>query len=146
MVLRVLLLFCLFCPSAFAELGGNGDAPERDRAILHGVRMSTAKANYTVQEITYAGTKLREFVDGNNKVFGVAWSGMTHPNMALVLGKYWKEQNAKMTELKHNMGKRRQHVTTQNIVFETGGHMREVNGRAYLPASLPVGFSLEDLQ
>ena len=91
-----------------------------------------------------ATTLLREFVAANGNVFAVAWSGPFMPNLRQAMGKYFDSYVAAprstISDRKHLQ------VSTPELVVQASGHTRAFAGRAYLPAAIPAGFNLGDLQ
>ncbi len=43
-------------------------------------------------------------------------------------------------------GRKRQQLTTDNIVVEKWGHMRNLQGRAYVPGLVPAGVSIDEIK
>ena len=43
-------------------------------------------------------------------------------------------------------GRRNQKVETNRIVVEKWGHMRNLQGRAYVPALIPAGVSIDEIK
>jgi hypothetical protein len=85
---------------------------------------------YTVHEMqTPAGTTIRQFVSPSGTVFGVSWQG-TAPDLQQLLGDYFHEY---MQAASAQPGRRGRgiHIDTGDLVFESGGHMRFVTGRAF---------------
>ena len=82
-----------------------------------------------------SGTRVREFVGTDGKVFAVAWNGPTVPNLRQALGRYF---DAYVTEAKNkHAGHGQLQVSQSDLVVQSGGHMRAFAGRAYLPQSIP---------
>ncbi|HZO81146.1 MAG TPA: DUF2844 domain-containing protein [Candidatus Binataceae bacterium] len=86
------------------------------------------------------GTVVREYVTSGGTVFAIAWRGPMPPDVALLLGAYFNQyrETAERTPpaifgLHHAL------VTGPDVTVETGGHMGELWGRAWLPAMLPPG-------
>jgi hypothetical protein len=150
---RVFLLvvaYLLFlCANTKADLGGTGDSVERDRAVLKAESLqSTVMDLFTVYEITYTSTKVREYV-ANGKVFAVTWNGLSHPEPSKILGNYYSSYKASAqlkSESRHAKGSRYYSISTGNMVFEKAGHMRNVFGRAYDLTLFPTGVSLDDIK
>jgi hypothetical protein len=129
----------------FAALGEDASSVDTDVAKMKGQSRATAIAGYTVKEITVpSGTTVREYVSAEGKVFAVTWSGMTQPDLQQTLGTYF-EQYTSAAAAPHD-GHHHLSVTQDNFVLVTGGHMRAWRGKAYVPALLPPGFSVDELQ
>ena len=137
---------CCFPRQARATLGEGADSVARDRHALSAAAPTiTSHANYTVQEVISDAATVREYLNLSGVVFAVAWNGMAHPDLSTLLGSYATEyQNAKrQTPRKH--GERRSKVQASRVIVETWGHMRNLQGRAYLPALLPEGVSVNEI-
>lgn len=130
---------------AFAALGGDASSVDADVAKMKGQARVTAVAGYTVKEITLpSGTVLREYVSAEAKVFAVTWSGMTPPDLQQTLGTYFEQFKAAAAA--PHAGHHHLSIHQPELVLSTGGHMRAMNGRAYVPALLPPGFSVDDIK
>ena len=133
--------------AAFAALGGSADSIEKDRKALAIVRSSTTTAKkYTIVESGSAMTSVREYLSPSGVVFGVAWAGMVHPDLTVLLGVYSDEysQARARTSRRHNRGPVR--LSTSRIVVEKWGHARRLKGRAYAPALIPSGVSIDEIR
>ena len=130
-----------------AKLGESADSVESDGKALSAVRHAVTVHNgYTVQEIHSDSTNVREYVSSSGVVFGVAWNGLTHPDLTQLLGSYLGEYQDALRQTPRNQGGRRLQVKTSRIVVEKGGHMRNLQGRAYVPALIPAGVSVDEIR
>lgn len=140
-----LLVAALYSGSAMAALGGPETAISTEALQLKGSVKSTERSNYRVHEIQMSsGTSLREFAGTDGKVFAVAWKGPTIPNLRQALGSYFdaylnavRGRHADRTHLE---------IREEGWVMQASGHMRAFQGRAYLPQSVPVGTSLDEIR
>ena len=148
MLSRRSLLFCLVLSalscSAFAALGGDVSSIQADQAHMRAQRRVVQNAAYTVHEIqTESATVVREFVSPDGKVFGISWQGPTRPDLQQMLGNYYSEFAASRPT-------RRMHgpvtIRTQNLIIQSGGHMRALTGRAFVPAMVPADVRVEDIK
>ena len=130
---------------AHATLGGSEQSIHLDANALGGGAQVTAVASPRVLEIqTPGGVTVRQYLNANGKVFGIAWEGPLLPDLSRLLGPYYADFE---TEAKRPHASRHAlRVQTQDIVVESAGRMRAMRGRAYLPALLPAGFNLETLR
>jgi hypothetical protein len=129
----------------FAALGGDATSADTDAAKMKGQSRATAVAGYTVKEITLpSGTVLREYVSPEGKVFAVTWYGMTPPDLQQTLGTYFEQFKAAAAA--PHAGHHHLSIHQPELVLSTGGHMRAMNGKAYVPALLPPGFSVDDIK
>ena len=142
------LLFCLVLSalscSAFAALGGDVSSIQADQAHMRAQRRVVQNPAYTVHEMqTESTTVVREFVSADGKVFGISWQGPTRPDLQQILGNYYSEFAASRPT-------RRMHgpvtIRTQNLIIQSGGHMRALTGRAFVPAMVPADVRLEDIK
>jgi hypothetical protein len=125
---------------AWAALGEHVDSVARDSERLHGEVQERAREGYELHQITAAGGALvREYVAPSGLVFGVAWEGPNMPDLQALLGSHY----AAFRRAVSSSGRRRAAVVlrTEDLVVESGGHMRAFRGRAYLPGLLPRALS-----
>ena len=129
---------------AAAALGEPEASVDTDVAQLEASIKMNSSAGYRVHELTLpSGTRLREFVGADGKVFAVAWNGPTVPNLRQALGRYF---DAYVTGARNKHGGHGPlQVSQSDLVVQSGGHMRAFAGRAYLPQSLPSGVDIGDL-
>ncbi|GFO69942.1 hypothetical protein GMLC_35210 [Geomonas limicola] len=132
---------------ALATLGQKSDSVARDRRALAATQKSASStAAYTIQELALDSTTIREYLNASGIVFAIAWKGMIHPDFDTILGnyanEYWTAKRA--TERKH--GRKGLRIVTPRVVVETWGHMRDLQGRAYLPAMLPEGVNVDEIR
>jgi len=98
---------------------------------------------YSVHEMRDPnGTTVREFVSPAGEVFAVSWQGPYVPNLRQLLGGYF-DQYMSAAENSQRMHRRVRHLEAGDLVFESGGHMRFIVGRAYLRSKLPQGASVD---
>lgn len=132
---------------AQATLGESADSIESDRNALSAVRRATTVRNgYTVHEIISGSTAVREYVSPSGIVFGIAWNGLIHPNLTQILGAYAGEYEEALRQTRRKYGRRRLQVKTNRLVVEKWGHMRNLQGRAYIPALIPPGVSVDEIR
>jgi hypothetical protein len=137
----------LFCKSANAGLGEADSSVDQDRQALAGHRnASVAHPQYTVQEIANGAVTVREYSQ-NGVVFGVAWKGVSAPDLSSLLGSYYSEFQDASKKAVHPKGQRAHSmVQGAHVVVERAGHMRAIQGKAYVLALLPQGVSADDIQ
>lgn len=132
---------------AHAALGGSADSITADRKALQAVHRATTPRNeYTVVEVVSDATAVREYLSPSGVVFGIAWNGYVHPDLAQLLGSYWNEYSAALRKAAHVFGRKRQLLETDNIVVEKWGHMRNLQGRAFVPGLVPAGVSVDEIK
>ncbi|WP_239027905.1 DUF2844 domain-containing protein [Geomonas subterranea] len=143
-----LVISCRF-GVAEATLGEPADTIARDTKKFSGVlQKSTNRARYRVQSIASGATAttVREYVAPSGVVFAVAWNGLVHPDLQVLLGNYHDDYRKGLSRNARQSGRRGARVTTERLVVETWGHMRNLQGRAYLPGLLPEGVSLDEIR
>lgn len=147
-----LLLFCLgltvaiFSPKAYATLGGPASSVESDRRVLSATkRAANFCASFTVHEMVSQSTVVREYVSTSGTVFAIAWNG-SQPDLSQLLGSYAEQYREALHVTKRQPGVRRSIVKGPDVIVENWGHMRNLRGRAYAPALIPSGVTLDDIQ
>lgn len=134
-------------PRAGAALGGSADSVATDRKALSAVRRTTTVGPvYTVQEIASDATNVREYVSRDGIVFAIAWNGLLHPDLTTLLGSYAGEYQQAAQKTPRQMGQRRREVRGNRVIVEKWGHMRNLQGRAYVPALVPSGVAIDEIK
>jgi len=146
--LRVLLpgvLLALAFP-AWASLGDNVTTVQSDKAHMKGSLRTTATQHYVKHEITTpSGQVVREFVSSDGNVFAVAWQGQFQPDLQQLLGSYFDPiKQAVATQQRRGHGP--VSVETSGFVFRQAGNARNLHGSAYVPAMLPQGVDVSEIQ
>jgi len=132
---------------AEATLGESAASVESDRRALSAAQRSLeVRDGYTVQELRSDAVDIREYVSPSGVVFGIAWNGLTHPDLTQLLGSYSSEFQNAMKKTPRTPGHRRLQVKTDRIVVERWGHMRDLRGRAYIPALIPPGVDVDGIK
>jgi len=144
----ILALAILYSHSARAALGDGVDSIETDRHALSGSRNAQVDLPlYTIEEIATGSGTVREFVSSSGIIFAVAWKGYAHPNLSVLLGSKFTEYQAALGQTPRRRGARNyRSVASPNIVVETWGHMRRLQGRAVLSNQVPVGVSIDEIR
>jgi hypothetical protein len=134
-------------PGVQAALGESADSVDLDRKALSAVRgVTTVRNGYTVHAIESASAVIREYISSSGVVFGIAWNGMLHPDLTQLLGSYTSEYREALQQTPRNPGQRRLQVKTDRLVVQKWGHMRNLQGRAYAPALIPPGVSIDEIK
>jgi len=129
---------------AAASLGGDESTVAADQGALAGQIKIARVQRYAVHEIAApSGTVVREFVSPAGKVFAVAWSGPTMPDLRQVLGPYFDTYVAALAQRK---AKGPVNIVLPGLVVQSSGHMRAFSGKAYLPDAVPAGVASEDIK
>ena len=132
---------------ALAALGESTDSVKSDREALSAVRSAiTVRNGYTVHEIESDSTTVREYISPSGIVFAIAWNGLVHPDLTHLLGSYASEYQRALKQTPRQPDRRRLRVKTDGLVVEKWGHMRNLQGRAYVPALIPLGVSVDEIE
>jgi uncharacterized protein DUF2844 len=133
-----------FAIPAAASLGGDESTVAADHAALAGQIKVARVQRYVMHEITApSGTVVREFVSPAGKVFAVAWSGPSMPDLRQVLGPYFDTYVAAVAQRK---ARGPVHVVLPGLVVQSSGHIRAFSGKAYLPDAVPAGVASEEIK
>ncbi len=143
--IAALICTSLWARTAYAVLGAPARSVIDDQALLAGSLASSTHPNYTVEQIsTPSGTVVNEYVSSGGTVFAVSWRGPRPPDLSNLLGPYFTEFQAAASQGHQQRGQLR--VETGTVVVETGGHMRDLRGRAYVPSLIPAGVTTDEIQ
>jgi Protein of unknown function (DUF2844) len=120
----------------------------RAASLPQGTSGTPATPSYTVKETTLSsGTVVREYVGQGGTVFGVAWSGPAAPDLSALLGSYFPRYIDGIKALRaQGRGRGPIALKQSDLAVHVGGHMGMYFGQAYLPQSLPVGVSANDIR
>ena len=147
LIALVLALALLSVQQAQAALGRSADSIASDKKVLQAQRSSIkTSSKYTVHEMQSPANTVREYVSPSGVVFGIAWNGMTNPDLTPLLGTYAAEHKKAMSHFKRQPGRRQARIKSENLVVEKWGHMRNIQGRAYAPALIPEGVSVDEIK
>ena len=125
---------------AFAALGDDVSAVERDRARMNGHVQVRRRSNYDIHEIaTPMGSTVRELVSRDGKVFAVTWFGEWRPDLRDVMGQHYERFNTRTQGKLRARGPVR--IELPGLVVYLGGYLRTFWGHVYLSDQLPAGFS-----
>lgn len=131
---------------ACAQLGGTASAPPSARAFA---QTTTSLFNGAAVRRTYidaGGTTINEYASSTGQIFAYTWSGPTSPDLRQLLGTHFSDYQAGVATAHENAGLHGGRVVQPGFVVEAGGRMRGYTGRAWMPAALPPGVSIDDLQ
>jgi len=132
---------------AEAVIGESADSVDSDRKVLSAVRgATTVRDGYTVHEVSSGATTVREYVSPAGTVFAVAWNGLAHPDLTLLLGAYAGEYENALQQTPRKRGQRTLRVQANRVVVEKWGHIRNLQGRAYAPDLIPPGVSIDAIK
>ncbi len=154
---RLLITLLAMCSAtaAHASLGGDSASVEADRlhmnasAAVYAPKIppkTPSTGAYTVTEtVLPSGTRVRQYVSAAGVVFGVAWSGPFMPDLRQLLGPSFATMVARQAG-QTNAGHRHFSVHEPGLVIKSAGHPRSFTGRAYLPAAVPAGVNVQEIQ
>jgi hypothetical protein len=130
-----------------ATLGESAESVMSDRKAISADRSTTTVRNgYTIKEVISDSVSVREYISPSGLVFGIAWSGLIHPDLTPLLGSYAAEYKVALKQTPRKHGRRFSQVRTDRVVVEKWGHMRHLQGRAYAPALIPSGVSIDEIK
>lgn len=132
---------------AHAALGEAVASVADDRRVLGASHTGTSSHGlYTVETMTSGSGTVREYVSASGVVFAVAWNGVAHPDLRSLLGSFANEYESALARTARAPGRRHQQVRTERVVVERWGHMRDLHGRAYVPALVPADVSIDEIK
>jgi hypothetical protein len=147
------LIIAAFPPQAAAVLGSpassivnDGTATVSSPGALNGLGGANAAFNVTVQSVTTdSGVTLNEYVFAN-QVFAVSWGGPVIPDFSSLLGSSFAAFQQAAQSRPPGGRNAPLVVETAQVVVHLSGHMRAFKGLAYLPAAVPAGFAIGNLE
>jgi len=142
---------------ARAALGASAESLTADAAAFNATGLSRVAlpalnapsvSTYTVARMTTAcGIVVSEFVGPDGKVFAVTWRGRRPPDLSVLLGSYFAQyRDAANAGVLAAHGLHHAFVRGTGVAVETSGHMRDMWGRAWLPARLPPGVEPSEIR
>lgn len=140
MKIGFLLLF--FSISSYGFLGEVKPKGSTDPVQIYAKSKIASSLNYQIEIKAVEGVEITEYIT-EGKVFAITWSGLTHPDLSILLGSYWPEY--KKQNPRSERRKALNTVRSNSLVVEKGGRMREVFGKAYDTSLMPEGFDPNDL-
>jgi hypothetical protein len=134
--------------SAHATLGESVKSVEIDRGLVKAAKAATVTPaeRYTVHELESDTGTIREYANAAGIVFGIAWSGARTPELAPLLGTYAKDFSEAEAAKTKEFGKRMTEIAGRNVTVQKWGHMRNISGRAFDPALLPTGVTVDEIE
>jgi Protein of unknown function (DUF2844) len=142
---------------AHAEL--DGTMPAQTTQTIHAVQTTAtfqpagARVQQTLMNgairlrtLTDAGgTSIHEYATSTGRIVAYTWEGPTMPDLRSLLGGHHASYQAGAAAAADgNLHVSR--IVRPDVIVESGGPMRGYVGRAWLPAALPPGVAIDDLQ
>lgn len=143
----VVAVLALSMNAGWAGLGGQPANPgPRARAAHAGASAAAPVATFTdlVRQLE-SGTTVHEYVGANGAVFAVSWSGPYVPDLKELLGVHF-DAMVEHANKSARAGRSQLVLKRSDLVIVSGGHMGAFQGRAWLPAQLPAGFTPGDIK
>lgn len=132
---------------ARATLGESVDSVESAQKVFKAVQHATLTRNgYTIREFKSEANVTREYISPSGVVFAIAWNGLSHPDLTSQLGTYAGEYQKALRQTHGQKGKRHLQVKANRVIVEKWGHMRNMQGRAYISALIPSGVSIDEIK
>lgn len=108
----------------------------------------TPSAPYSTRvSTTDSGTTVTQYaaIDGA-RVFAIAWTGPTMPNLKLLLGDYFQTfSNAAQSSRSQRSLGTPLYISETDLVVRSAGRMRNFSGYAYAPSLIPTGLNIHAL-
>jgi hypothetical protein len=131
--------------SVWAALGQSADSILADQTSMSATLTTRNENGYLVYDLRApSGMTVREFISPSGRVFAIAWEGPFFPDLSRLLGNY-REHYREMQE-KRPAGSINAPTEDATLVVQSSGHLRAFAGRAYLPADVPTGMTLEAIK
>ena len=128
---------------AWAALGGDASSIGTGQTHLLASARILRAATHTMHEMEAGtGTKVREYVGNDGKVFAVCWQGPFRPNLRDLLGEHY-ESYLKAAGPRAARGP--VNIRLPGLVIHMSGHQRAFYGRAYLVDRVPEGLSTDEI-
>ena len=132
---------------AFATLGEQVESIEADRHSMSATRKKPSPhPKYSVHNLeTNTSIQIREYVSHAGTVFGIGWNGMSYPDLTQLLGSFVSDYQDALKKNPRRQGRRHHAVHTNRLVIEKWGHMRNLQGRAYIRSLIPPGVTPDEI-
>ena len=147
-------LLCLLASTeASAALGEKISSIDSEERVFAASVRKTAVTNsrYSVEELQTPSGTIRQYVSSSGIIFGIAWDGLTHPDLSQLLGAYFGDYQRKLHTLRADLKKARtsarppRSVTAATITVRKWGHVRHLQGVAFAPSLIPNGTSVDEI-
>ena len=134
--------------SAFASLGDNESSIDKDGQSMKAAHQKSQVPGqaYTVHTLTTSTVTVKEYLSTSGVVFAVSWRGAAKPDLSALLGSYYTEFSAASAKMEKGHGRHAINVKSAKVTVSSGGHMRDLHGKAFAPDLVPAGVNVETLQ
>ena len=143
----IAVAFAWVAAPAAASLGGDLTSVSDDSVQFRGQLVSTGMLHYDQHDITTAsGTVVHQYLSPGGKVFAVTWKGPMPPDLRQLFGPYFEPFRSAAAAQSRPGGHRQVSIVQSDFVVQAAGHMRDFQGKAYVPSLVPSGVSVAELQ
>jgi len=141
MIGLMLIMWASIAAPAYAALGDDESGISRDAIVTRMELRANVRSEkrYRVHELRDAArnVSVRQYVNPDGRVFGVAWDGQTKPDISQVLGPYFtRYANAAAGR---SVTWQTRNIDQPDFVLRVSGHMRHFTGSAWVPGLVPAG-------
>ena len=143
---RLLLLGFSWCVPllAHAGLGQSESSVAQDSSRLQARHARSLQAGYTLHELQMAdGSRIRQYVGADQRVFAISWHAMHKPDLTQLLGDaYPRYASAAQAAARRGGIQRHFHHQSLDLVVHSSAHLHLFAGYAYRPSMFPAGYQL----
>jgi len=138
--LILLALFFTLSEVSFSALG------DRDNGTPSNQAEKEIKDGYSIYRYRMGSGKVTEY-GRNGVIVAVKWVGHSRPDYSALLGKYFREYQAKVDSLPRSKLRDRHHslIQTENLTLIGNRKRALLSIRAYVPSLLPSNFDFHSL-
>lgn len=112
-----------------------------------GVQQTLMNGAIRLRTLTDAGgTTINEYATSTGRIVAYTWEGPTMPDLRALLGGYNASYLAGAAAAATDSNLHSSRIVRPDVIVESGGPMPGYVGRAWLPAALPPGVAIDDLQ
>jgi predicted heme/steroid binding protein len=131
--------------SAWGGLGESEGSISGDRMRMRAFHSVVRAPQYSVHELKMTnGSRIRQYVAANGRIFAVSWHTLFKPDLSSMLGSSFPSYSAAVSEAAHLGGIRRQfRHQGSDLVVQSSGHLNVYNGYAIRPSLVPQGLNLQ---
>ena len=132
--------------ASHAALGEAQDAIAKEAQQLNASVQVTPQASFAVHDMHRAdGSRIRQFVDAQGRVFAVRWNTYYKPDLATLLGTAWAGYSSAARRAAPGGAVHQFRHEDLDLVVQSSAYLHVHSGLAYRRSLLPVGVSLASL-